>query len=1504
MIDIYGSNNQLKCSIAPGNNSQQDKSLGGDNLLTLSFVHNRFIALDVNDWCMFNGERYWMQERYLPTQKSSVEWDYDVKLYGIESLIKRLLVLKNPDGENEVVFTLTASASEHVRLIISSINAGMDSRADWKMGTVIATENLTIDYNGIYCDEALRKVAEAANTEWWIEGQTVNVCRCEQGEELTLRYPESITRLERDTADGVKFYTRLFPMGSARNIDRAKYGHVRLQLPDGQKYVDMNVEKYGIFHHYEEAAFADIYPRRIGTVSDVRETSVKDNDGKPFKIYWFKDSTLPFNPNDYEIGGLVKHVVFQSGELNGRDFEVNYHANTKEFEIITTWPYNDGTQLPGGLLVPKKGDKYILWNIRMPDEYYGLAEAEFLTAVKAYNAKHCTDTSVYKCSTHHVWIERGNVQLCIGRRIRLESSSYFPEIGFRNSRITRITRSVALPSQMDLEISDTMSTGNMTRLTDNINEAKTYAREALGALPDIIHCGESTLPTDNNLFSARRIIQDFLSKDTDAKVRGLLQFLKGIGIGEQYGINAKGEATISSLLLHALRSYNFNEAEQRGFAIHRRADGKYQLSLTDIIVWGKAIFNELELRRLSYVGGNMVFSACGSKVTKVEDKGSTWRCYFRQDDGSTQTQNLWQTDDLARAETFNLKGKTNRHYWRRVTSVGEDWIELSKTDCEQGSDAPQVDDALVQMGSKTKPERQGLIMVRTMGEQAIIIYSGINGYTLEGKAVALLSPSKVDISANIFRLLSPSGSAIDLKGKDGRDGKSSYTFTRYSDDDGKTFTKSVLNHITGDTYKEVKGENRSGQVPAQWNFKPLHLGMGYIRAVVEISGNTTNNASMYFQAQPDGGMGGWDVLRTAWTGIGNGKYIFFGNGFVPEMNGEGKLNMRLDNVNGIVKVLEIQVLSATEYKIDNLLKPYKQIISGDKISYNEFARGASGNVEQLITFYRDNTDNAFVPGKLYCVEANVKTSGNVKSMEVFIYDNKIKSINRVEYANNVLPANKWQVIKTYIRLAPHVEADWSHVYVRFDNNGSLDTKSSYLNVEKVRVSCIDDLIGINQADLNIEAGNNVSGTSRTYFTEQNLPNGAVKAVHVHSVGGNGGIFFPGENFVYPDTSMDMKFSVYMRSNTAGLQIYQHIEGNNVATHVLTTEWKRYEVGGQGASRSHILCLYTNKAGDYDVCCPQFMIVRKGEAAPDWLPSKQEEMIGMQQGSYLGIASWDKPYPPLDPQMYQWSSTTDKEAMKKAQEAIKAAETANSTAASAATKASDATKRAGEVELKMEQGEFIVRADKTRFQNNKGQDVAVFNADGTINARAIMAKGTGGTAYFGLYNDAPAMIFTNATGQTTALMTNQGILKPADCVITLRDTKGSMLFKEMYGTTIRAYFTYYIAIRVVNTGFQRTLFGDDTLSPHAQLSLSARFEEYAGSDMQLRCVEPKWIEPQKEQTIVYRATTDHLYPKRYLSAETEFRVSWYAAFEGKVIMAGNFNAREAASKGEGYVSFDY
>ena len=797
------------------------------------------------------------------------------------------------------------------------------------------------------------------------------------------------------------------------------------------------------------------------------------------------------------------------------------------------------------------------------------------------------------------------------------------------------------------------TTGGSVVYQQNVDEARhaqqadkaIFAEQANKALEANVAARASYANKAQELAEDSTAFSQFLRKDKADTAQKLITFLEGIGLKDGHGITGEGIATLLEVV-----SANFNEAEQRGFAIHRRADGKYQLSLTDIIVWGKAAFNELEKRKLSYVGGNFVFSACGSKIKRVVDNGTTWRCYFHQDDGTTATTNLWEVDDQARCQTFNIRagvyaGVSNRSYWRRVMAKGIDYIDLSKTDCEQGSDAPQVDDALVQMGNKTKPERQGLIMLRTTGEPAIIIYSGINDYTLEGKSVALLSPSKVDISASIFRLLSPSGSVIDLKGKDGRDGKSSYTFTRYSNDGGKTFTKAIPLKATGELFV--------------------------------------------------------------------GRNIF-------------ALNAGLVAEAGAVLDGSIHGVKCTKTKSLN-------------------------RVGQLFKRFKDN-----LPRGQFRISGRMKTDGTTFSVNV-----------------NMGGVNAGDVIAT---------SDWKAFSLVADRPGYSDA--------------------------------------------------------------------PNYCFV------DFRYGMTQPAATT-------------------------------------LNLYVAD-----------LMITQGSEPYDYAPAPEDQQFGLTPGLYLGIASWGKPYPPLDPQMYQWSGTTDKEAMKKAQEAVKAAETANSAATAAATKANDATKRAGEVELKMQQGEFIVRADKTRFQNNKGQDVAVFNADGTINARAIRAKGTGGTAYFGLYNDAPAMIFTNASGQTTALMTNQGILKPADCVITLRDTKGSMLFKETNGTTIRAYFTYYIAIRVVNTGFQRTLFGDDTLSPHAQLSLSARFEEYAGSDMQLRCVEPKWIEPQKEQTIVYRATTDHLYPKRYLSAETEFRVSWYAAFEGKVIVAGNFNAREAASKDQGYVSFDY
>ena len=741
LLTLFDSNGQIKATFSPNDSSTQDKEIQGDNLLKLSFTLYECITIDVNDYLDYDGERYWATEKYTPAQKSTIEWEYSFQLRGIESLISRFLVLNNTDGENEAVFALTARPIDHMRLIVKNINAGMDGLQNFKVGIVEGTDNVVIDYTGKYCQEALKELADAVHTEWWFDGQTLNLCRCEHGEEVTLGYDNGLTSLDRDLADNVKFYTRLFPIGSSRNIDPEKYHHSRLMLPGGAKYVDVNVEKYGIIHHYEQTAFSNIYPRRTGTISEV-----KDRDGKPFTIYYFNDKDLPFNPNDYEIGGLVKRVSFQEGsELTGLGtdtehyFEVNYHTDTKEFEIITIWPYNDGTQLPGGTLVPKVGDKYILWNLRMPDEYYGIAEQEFLAAVEKYNKEHALDVSRYKAPTDHVWIEDTSTELFIGRRVRLESNEYFPDTGYRKSRITAISRQVNLPSKMDLEISDALSTGIMQKVEDNIKDVKNYTGALVGALnvPDIIQSGDTTKPADTNIYSALRSHKEFLSKNEEEVAQQLITFLKGIGIGlnDEHGIDKDGVARLSKLLIGEFVK------DSSGAAIYADDEGNYHVEGDYVHVRKKLTAEEVEIMQTSHIKGKVVNSAGGFIISDIERIGYAWRCYFTQQDGEgRRVYNSMRVNDLALCETFNLidsNGKTANRYWhRRVVATGTNYVDIAdNTNADNyasGSDAPQVGDEVVQLGNTTDKDRQSAIIQSAAGTGSpyFKIIRGIDSFTL------------------------------------------------------------------------------------------------------------------------------------------------------------------------------------------------------------------------------------------------------------------------------------------------------------------------------------------------------------------------------------------------------------------------------------------------------------------------------------------------------------------------------------------------------------------------------------------------------------------------------------------------------------------------------------------------------------------------------------------------------------------------------------------------------
>ena len=736
LLTVYDSNRRAKAVLSPDDSSTQVKAIQSDNVLTLSFTLYEYVALEVNDYVDFRGERYWLQERYLPEERSTQEWKYDVKFYGIESLIKRFLVLNVVDGDPEPVFTLTAPPREHVALIVKSINDGMGGVTDWKVGRVEGTENVVIDYEGKYCPDALKELAgKVPGAEWWVEGQTVNLCRCEHGEEVTLAYGKGLTELSRDKADGAKFYTRLFPIGSSRNIDPDKYGHSRLQLPGGAKYVDVNVEKYGIHHHYEKDAFAGIYPRRVGTVTSVRSGQATGEDGTAFTIYYFRDDTLNFDPNDYELGGKVKRVSFQEGsELAGLGeeedgtyyFEVNYDSDTREFEIITIWPYDDDTQLPGGNLIPKAGDRYILWNIRMPDEYYALAEEEYLTAVNKYNLENAIDVSVYKGPTDHVYVERNKIDLYPGRRVRLESAEYFPETGFRSSRITKITRKVALPSQVDLEIGDALSTGVMESLKGSIEEVRNYTKTAGANLPDIIRSWDNTLPTDNNLFSARRSQTEFICKKRADRAKKKITFEEGIGIGQEdnAGIDDKGNAELLTLVVKTLlRSPKFVDGLfGEGWRLWME-DALSHLTIDKLTVRQVMVVLELLIEKVRSVGGMLCVSAANGKIKTAVLEDGYWKITFEQD-------NTFAAHDLMRCQTFsggNLKG-----YWVEVAGVEGDSILVNED--EFGTFLPEAGDECVLMGNTENPLRQNLILISATedGQPRVDVMDGVKAKNFTG----------------------------------------------------------------------------------------------------------------------------------------------------------------------------------------------------------------------------------------------------------------------------------------------------------------------------------------------------------------------------------------------------------------------------------------------------------------------------------------------------------------------------------------------------------------------------------------------------------------------------------------------------------------------------------------------------------------------------------------------------------------------------------------------------
>ena len=537
-LKIYNSTGSLKLTASPNASSTVSEEVMGEYCVSAAFTYPAFVPLDVNDYAVVEGVKYKVRSRYLPKQKNTQTYEYNVKLYAPIHDAEDALFLFQADGEVTTEFSYDGDPRAHLQLWVDNMNriAGQDV---WSIGTVIAGDNKTIEYKNVYCWDAAfgsNGIAATFNTEMWADGHVVNLCKAERGDRVSLGYLQGLTSLAQEENGEVRFFTRLFPLGSTRNIDASKYGHARLQLPSGAAYVDKNTDLYGIRDGYEEDAFAHIYPKYVGTVTSVRTEQQTDEEGRDYTIYYIKDSGMDFNPADYEIPDHVKMLSFQTGELAGRGdgegaFQANWHEDTQEWEIINVYP-DDNTQLPGGEIVPKAGDTYIPWNFTLPQEYIDAAEQAYAEAVDDFLATYSFDTKKYNGTTDRNYVENNGTPLKPGWNVRLLSAEYFAD-GYKDTRIVKVVRKLNDLCQATVTCTDQIGTGWKKTMENQLGNLQyELARKTEQAIIDIIRTTDTKTPSDYNVYSALRARLEFLSKTHPETMPFLLTLLQGAIFGK------------------------------------------------------------------------------------------------------------------------------------------------------------------------------------------------------------------------------------------------------------------------------------------------------------------------------------------------------------------------------------------------------------------------------------------------------------------------------------------------------------------------------------------------------------------------------------------------------------------------------------------------------------------------------------------------------------------------------------------------------------------------------------------------------------------------------------------------------------------------------------------------------------------------------------------------------------------------------------------------------------
>ena len=742
---------------------------------------------------------------------------------------KRLKYMPN-SGSPEGTFTLTSNIITHANIIKDNLDflakasksylydpnyTGKGSDYTFVVdASVDSTKSKVITYSNSSILDAIANIAQTFECEWWVEGNLVHFGTCENTNEVVdFKDGENIVSMSSSQSQA-SYANRVYAFGAARNLpsgykqnssaDVTKNGVVekRLMLPtleecsaENKKLLEDNgfelkngcLQVKGLTEdEYVEGVTTndDIYPRNLIKTSNVTyyEKDVEDEstpeEGDYIKRTFYRVKGLTIVDADgnktgdmafrssYILSGKTLHIIFQSGSLNGMDFECQFNPDGESeilrdsngspilkdgkeqinpaaqvFEIVANEDY--GRFLPDTVLHPKDGDTFVLYNwdsTKLGNTLVTSSANELLTDAIKNLKKSMIDPTTYTCTAASDYsYNDGKGQFHFeGDRVNLFNKGY--DMSFRASRIIGYELHLDVPfDSVKYTVGEKPAYSRLNAMSSQIEELVFNGQSYLnkggsGNSIYIIKSYDTTVqPTDFNVFSAKRVENSYLHKDKTDAANFLIKFLRGLQVGD-YSALSGGDWSLDELFRSHLTTDYLN-------------------------VRMKAIFETLEILHTDTLGGELFITTVGSnRILKVEEVNITYdgvsqkayRCYFLGEQDGSKVENKWKVGDQARSKSFNLTaGKYhnvgNHYYWRLVIGVSSEaveidgkkyhYVDLSDIDKDAASDEPMVDDILNQCGNRTDNARQSCLVFSAVDTYSpnVTLYHGVNGYTFNNK---------------------------------------------------------------------------------------------------------------------------------------------------------------------------------------------------------------------------------------------------------------------------------------------------------------------------------------------------------------------------------------------------------------------------------------------------------------------------------------------------------------------------------------------------------------------------------------------------------------------------------------------------------------------------------------------------------------------------------------------------------------------------------------------------